>query len=118
MNSNNRNKSFTKKVERRAKLEKLTAAANHTVQVNAYLDRDTKIKSRNKNGTKRSTEKKRKRNEKAGLTNSSNSSIKEDIKNNNSMKKIDEIDKSHNVKNFKKRKTATSDDDSVFMDEP
>ena len=108
MNSNNH---FTKKAERRAKLEKSAAAANNEDQVNSNL-------SRNKIDTKRSkkAEKKRKRNEKEGLV---NPSIREDTEKNNRKKNNDKFDKStdaHNVRNSKKRRMATSDHDSVVMD--
>ncbi|CAB4429722.1 unnamed protein product [Rhizophagus irregularis] len=70
MSSDKNQSGFIKKAERRAKLEKLVAAANNKAELKAQ------VKSCDKSNTKK-TEKKRKRNEKEEFfsTSSSNSSL-------------------------------------------
>ncbi|GBC41828.2 DEAD-box ATP-dependent RNA helicase 5 [Rhizophagus irregularis DAOM 181602=DAOM 197198] len=85
MSSDKNQSGFIKKAERRAKLEKLVAAANNKAELKAQ------VKSCDKSNTKK-TEKKRKRNEKEEFfsTSSSNSSlniIKQDTEKNGYSKK-------------------------------
>lgn len=144
MSSDKNQSGFIKKAERRAKLEKLVAAANNKAELKAQ------VKSCDKSNTKK-TEKKRKRNEKEEFfsTSSSNSSlniIKQDTEKNGYSKKKKKNDavtndmddsskkdkgkemelngkekkknKKHKIRRTikfsEKGKVATYDDDSVF----